>query len=169
MREVLRKAAIVGFGEAKFERRSKKSIVELCAEACVNAIRKVNIEKDEVDGLLASPSYLAEFGPDFMVKTATKISDYLGMKPRLSTTMTSGGVTIYNQLMFAVFAIASGYVDCVLCVGGGSLGGGRTSGSSRTPSLSFLTAPTSFPSTLCQRSGTCMSLGLPWSSWQVWL
>jgi acetyl-CoA acetyltransferase len=119
MKEVLDKVAIVSYGETKFERRSEKSIVELCAEACVEAIRKVGIDKKEIDGLLATPSYLAPPGINFELETASKIADYLGIKPRLATTMDAGGVSVYNQILMACWAIASGYVNFVLCVGGG--------------------------------------------------
>jgi acetyl-CoA acetyltransferase len=120
MKEVLNNVAIVSYGETKFERRSEKSVIELYAEACVEAIRKIGIDKKEIDGLLANPC--AVISPDsieFELETASKISDYLGIKPKLATTMETGAMTVYNQILMAAWAIASGYVKFVLCVGGG--------------------------------------------------
>ncbi len=121
---VLKEVAIVGWGEARFERSSDKSVVELCARACVEAIKQAGVTKKEIDGLLGCPAYLAPFGPNFEVETASKVNDYLGLKPKLSTTIDAGGVTVYNQILYAALAIASGYVNSVLCVSGGKFRAG---------------------------------------------
>jgi acetyl-CoA acetyltransferase len=123
-KDILKRVAIVGYGEAKFERRSEKSVVDLCADACVEAIKQSGIEKNEIDGLLGTPAYLAPQGPNFELEPTSKVSDYLGIRPKLSTTMDAGGVSAYNQMLFASLAIASGYVNTVLCVSGGKFRSG---------------------------------------------
>lgn len=120
----LKEVAIVGWGEAKFERRSDKSVVELCARASLEAIKQAGVPKEEIDGLLGCPAYLASLESNFEVDTASKVNDYLGLKPKLSTTVDAGGVTVYNQILYAALAIASGYANSVLCVSGGKFRAG---------------------------------------------
>lgn len=114
--DILKDVCIASYGESAFERRSEKSVTELCADACVEAIKRANLEKKDVDGLLAVPDYV---GPDCVMERASKVADYLGLRPKLMSTMDAGGVATYNQILYAAFAVATGYAKAVLCISGG--------------------------------------------------
>ncbi|MGQ9722301.1 MAG: thiolase family protein [Candidatus Jordarchaeum sp.] len=122
--------ALVSYGEVKFERKSEKSVTELCAESCKMAMDQAGIDKGDIDGLFCVPDYM---GPDFVGDRAAKVYDYLGIEPDLSSTMDAGGVATYNQIEFAMMAIASGKVKNVLCVSGGKFRAGYGTGVAAHP------------------------------------
>jgi acetyl-CoA acetyltransferase len=102
--------AIVGVGEAdEIGVVPGKSAVQLHAEAAANALAHANLGLADVDALFTC-------GLDFM--PSLMVSEYLGLRPRYSSSDSIGGSSFVAHVHEAVQAIGSGACDVALITHG---------------------------------------------------
>jgi acetyl-CoA acetyltransferase len=102
--------AIVGVGEAdEIGVVPGKSAVQLHAEAAANALAHANLSLGDVDALFTC-------GLDFM--PSLMVSEYLGLRPRYSSSDSIGGSSFVAHVHEAVRAIGSGACDVALITHG---------------------------------------------------
>lgn len=102
--------AIVGAAEAdEIGVVPGKSSVQMHAEAAANALASANLSLGEVDALFTC-------GLDFM--PSLLVSEYLGLRPRYSSSQSIGGSSFVAHVHEAVHAIRSGQCDVALVTHG---------------------------------------------------
>lgn len=85
-----------------------KSMIQLHAEAALNALRDAGIDKSEVDGILCARP------------TPTEVAHYLGITPRFVDGTAVGGCSFLIHVRHAAAAIASGLCHVALITHGES-------------------------------------------------
>lgn len=105
-----RDAAIVGYYETKFERRSGRSVYDIAGEAAAGALAAAGIQKQEVDGVAVSTS-LTGAGEPFW---SNRICDALGLVPRWCQTSDIGGASAIGGVARAALMIRDGWCSTVL-------------------------------------------------------
>jgi acetyl-CoA acetyltransferase len=102
--------AVVGAAEAdEIGVVSHKTAVQLHAEAAANALAHANLQLGDVDALFTC-------GLDFM--PSLMVSEYLGLRPRYSSSDSIGGSSFVAHIHEAVLAIQSGRCDVALITHG---------------------------------------------------
>lgn len=110
-----RRACIVGAAETTFTRDSTRSAVQLMAEAIDLAVADAGISLDSVDGLAVCTMSLPDDSPF--------LAEHLGLELGWVIKCDQGGASAVTSLIRAKHAIEAGYVDTVVCVGGGNRDG----------------------------------------------
>jgi acetyl-CoA acetyltransferase len=100
----LRDSAIVGFAETKIVEKSDVDVWELGAEVMESLLQTTGFEKDEIDGLILSPS-LTGAGNAFWSQTT---ADYLGLELDFAQTVDIGGCSPLGAIARGAAAIDAG-------------------------------------------------------------
>src|SRR5512139_524273 len=112
----MRDVAIIGAGMIPFGRRDEDTLMEMLAYASLKALDDAGLGDQSVDAV-----YVANMGAGMLQHQsaiASSLVDRLGLLPAAADTVengpASGGPAVKNGLL----AVASGYYDVVLVVGG---------------------------------------------------
>ena len=117
--------AIVGVGEAdEIGVVPTKSALDLHAEAASNALRHAGLELGDVDALFTCG---VDFTPTLLV------GDYLGIKPRYSSSDSIGGSSFVAHVHEAILAIQAGACELALITHGETRRSNRKRGVSPRP------------------------------------
>jgi acetyl-CoA acetyltransferase len=125
------KVAIVGVGESDIGRVPTMTGLGLNAQAARRALDETGLKPSDIDGVLTAYSFTE---PYFMLGSV--MCEYLGIKPRFSASISSGGGSPAIMLKHAAEAIASGQAETVLICAGEN----RATGQSREAALAALLA-----------------------------
>jgi acetyl-CoA acetyltransferase len=110
-------AAVAGVGETAVGRLPDTNSIELHVQAAQLAIEDAGIDKNEIDGLLTSGSFLND-----NIRHHIVIAEHLGIYCKtLCDTLRTGGQSWGHGLQLAQWAIAAGRCKAVLLVGGDTL------------------------------------------------
>ena len=125
MRHLNPRAALVGVGELKPQRRTEGiSTMEMLMKVSAEAIEDSGLASDEIDGLLVAP----QVGETPQHVPAT-VAEYFGMQPCMSNMVDLGGASGPGMIWRAAAAIAAGQCESVLCV----IGNHRNTPAPRSP------------------------------------
>lgn len=113
--------AIVGIGLSPVGKVPGRSPLWLAAAAAKQALADAGMQKNEIDGVLASPAMAAQFH-----RFSVAFSEYFGVRPTFSNTLQVSGATAATMFNIAAAAIHGGLAETVLVVGGDSLLSGLT-------------------------------------------
>lgn len=113
--------AIIGIGLSPVGKVPGRSPLWLAAAAAKQALTDAGIQKNEIDGVLASPAMAAQFH-----RFSVAFSEYFGVQPTFSNTLQVSGATAATMFNIAAAAIHGGLAETVLVVGGDSLLSGLT-------------------------------------------
>ncbi|MGB3447572.1 MAG: thiolase [Xanthobacteraceae bacterium] len=113
--------AIVGIGLSPVGKVPGRSPLWLAAAAAKQALADAGMQKNEIDGVLASPAMAAQFH-----RFSVAFSEYFGVQPTFSNTLQVSGATAATMFNIAAAAIHGGLAETVLVVGGDSLLSGLT-------------------------------------------
>lgn len=103
------KYVIAGIGHTAFGKLPGRSTLSLNTEACRNALRDANIEKDTVDALFVKvPTSAREF------MYGQKLAEAMGMRPRLGGAWDQGGAANVALIAHAIGAIETGQCEAAL-------------------------------------------------------
>lgn len=123
-----RAAVIAGVAEAdEVGRVPGKTIMQLQAEASVNALEDAHIDPDAVDGLFVQGSGFRE---RFHFPQVA-VGEYLGIEPTISSSNDMGGASAFGHLQYAKLAIESGKIDTALITYGSTNYSDRREGKSQ--------------------------------------
>jgi acetyl-CoA acetyltransferase len=103
--------AIAGYGSAPYEKRTKRTLFFILAEAGASALASADLSFSDVDGL-AICSF--ELPPDNAVTTA----EQFGLSPSWTYFGTAGSAGPVASIINAARAIESGHATTVLCIAG---------------------------------------------------
>jgi acetyl-CoA acetyltransferase len=122
----LDRVAIVGADESdEIGIVPHKGVLQLHAEAALNALEDAGIDKGEVDGLFTCGAGMS---------ASLQVAEYLGIEPRYTDSTAVGGSSFVIHVEHAAAAIASGLIDVALITHGQSgASGGRRPGAGRGP------------------------------------
>ena len=120
---------ITGTGEIDFEPVPGRTALELAAVAVLDALDEARLSPDDVDAFLTGYSLT-----DGHFMFADAAAEYIGLQPRLSFTVNSGGATGCMLVRNAAMAIRSGEAETVVVVWADN----RISGSTRWDAVSKL-------------------------------
>jgi len=107
-----RSIAIVGCADTKLVRRSGKTALELAGEVTETLLRSTGIERDRIDGLLATPANSEAYNPFWTRMRA----DSLGLSVGWAQVTDIGGASIIGNIMRGSAAVHAGICDMVLCI-----------------------------------------------------
>ena len=120
------RAAIAAAHEVPPGRYPEHDRLSIQEHVLAEFLRACPVPRDVVDGLLVCPAGMADGGTDVFVHE--RLTDVLGLAPRLAETMNVGGATYTVMVARAATAIATGQADAVLCVGAGKFPTVRSGG-----------------------------------------
>ena len=103
------RCVIAGIGHTAFGKLPGRDVVSLNVEACRNALADAGIEKSAVDAVFVKVPTSAH---QFMI--GQKVSEALGVTPRIGGAWDQGGAANITLLSFAVMAIEAGQCDVAL-------------------------------------------------------
>lgn len=115
------KVAIVGVGESDIGRVPHMSGLGLNAQAAKRALDDAGLKVSDIDGVLTAYSFTE---PYFMLGSV--MCEYLGIKPRFSASVVSGGASPAIMLKHAAEAIVSGQAETILVCAGENRATGLT-------------------------------------------
>lgn len=125
MRHLNPRAALVGIGELKPQRRTEGiTTMEMLMQVSAEAIEDSGLAPDEIDGLLVAP----QVGETPQHVPAT-VAEYFGMQPSMSNMVDLGGASGPGMIWRAAAAITAGQCESVLCV----IGNHRNTPAPRSP------------------------------------
>lgn len=105
-------SAIAGYGDAYSQQDDQKSSIELAFESTRKALDDASMKRDEIDGLLTGRRPIADQRPQWN----NIFANYMNIRPRYNTEVTSHGAGVGGTLKHAAAAINAGMADNVLCV-----------------------------------------------------
>lgn len=100
-----RKAAIVGAYECPDRKIPDKSMNQIQAEACREALAEAGLSIKDVDGVMSASGG----GFDTM-----NLAEYMGLNPKILDSTAVGGSSYLLHLLRAVSAIEAGQAECIL-------------------------------------------------------
>jgi acetyl-CoA acetyltransferase len=103
------KAAIVGIGASRFERRPEASVFQFAGDALNAALTDAGLEKGQIDGLIVQIG--SPRGADY-----DGIAETFGLAPRFCSQTWSHGRFAATVLTHAAMAVASGLATRVACI-----------------------------------------------------
>jgi acetyl-CoA acetyltransferase len=109
---VSRLAHVVGYGETPFTRDSPSGAVQLMADAIRLALADAHLTATDVDGLAVCTMTIPDDAPF--------LAEHLGFELGWVAMCDQGGAAAVTSVIRAKHAIEAGYVDTVVCVGGGN-------------------------------------------------
>ena len=107
------KAIISGVHDTKVGALPQSTCMSLHAEAGLGAIEDAGLKASDIDGLLTAYAFTS---PQLMLGSV--FAEYVGMKPRVSASISMGGVTAGLLVAQAVALVESGRCRHVLCLTG---------------------------------------------------
>lgn len=107
------KAIISGVHDTKMGALPESTCMTLHTEAGLGAIEDAGLKVSDIDGLLAAYSFTS---PQLMLGSV--FAEYVGMQPKVSASISMGGVTAGLQIAQAVALVESGMCRHVLCLTG---------------------------------------------------
>lgn len=111
-----RQIAIVGIGESDLGTVPDKDPMQLHAQAAKRALDDCGLTNRNVDGVLT-----AGIANQLILMHSTVVAEYLGIRPRFTTSMQIGGATHIQLVISAANAVHSGMADVVLIVAADSI------------------------------------------------
>ena len=100
---------IAGIGNTRYGRHPDRDTVSLNVEACRHALADAAVDKDAVDAVFVkTPSSAREF------MYGQKVSEALGLQPRIAGAWDQGGAANITLLTFAAMAIMAGQCEIAL-------------------------------------------------------
>jgi len=111
-----RQIAIVGIGESELGTVPDKGPMELHAQAAKRALEDCGLTNTDVDGVLT-----AGIANQLILMHSVMFAEYVGMRPRFTTTMQIGGATHIQLIISAANAIHCGMADVVLIAAADSI------------------------------------------------
>ena len=111
-----RQIAIVGIGESEIGTVPDKDPMELHAQAAKRALEDCGLTNTDVDGVLT-----AGIANQLILMHSVMFAEYVGMRPRFTTTMQIGGATHIQLIISAANAIHCGMADVVLIAAADSI------------------------------------------------
>ena len=112
----MRDVAIIGAGMIPFGRRYEDSLLDMLASASLKALDDAGLGNQSVDAL-----YVANVGGGILqhqTAIASSLADRLSLLPAAAETIENGPASGASAVKNGLFAVASGYYDTVLVVGG---------------------------------------------------
>jgi acetyl-CoA acetyltransferase len=104
--------AIVAYAEAKNVVRSNRDVWDFSGEILDGLLDRAGIERDEVDGIILSPSQTGSSTPFWVNSTL----DYLGLETHYSDTTDLGGCSSAAGVARAAAAIGAGLCEVVVLI-----------------------------------------------------
>ena len=116
----LRKVAIIGFGQSKFQyRRDDASYAELVQEAVLSTMEDAGTSIDDIEAVVFS------LAPDSLIGVGSAerwCVDAIGASNKPFMRINTGGSTGISSVQAGYYHIASGLYDCVLVAGADKVG-----------------------------------------------
>jgi acetyl-CoA C-acetyltransferase len=112
----MRDVAIIGAGMIQFGRRDEDSLLDMLAYASLNALDDAGLGDKSVDAV-----YVATMGAGILqhqTAVASALVDRLSLLPAAADTVENGPASGGSAVKNGLLAVASGYYDTVLVVGG---------------------------------------------------
>ncbi len=112
----MRDVAIIGVGMIPFGRRDEDTLMEMLAYASLKALDDAGLGDGTVDAV-----YLGNMGGGIIqhqTSIASSLVDRLSLLPAAAETVENGPASGGSALKNGLLAVASGYYDTVLVVGG---------------------------------------------------
>jgi acetyl-CoA C-acetyltransferase len=112
----MRDVAIIGAGMIPFGRRDEDSLLDMLAYASLNALDDAGLGDKSVDAV-----YVASMGAGILqhqTAVASALVDRLSLLPAAAETVENGPASGGSAVKNGLLAVASGYYDTVLVVGG---------------------------------------------------
>ncbi len=112
----MRNVAIIGAGMIPFGRRDEDTLLDMLAYAGLKALDDAGMGEKSVDAL-----YVANMGAGILqhqTAIASSLADRLSLLPAAADTVENGPASGASAIKNGVMAVASGYYDYVLVVGG---------------------------------------------------
>ena len=103
------KAAIIGVGASRFERRPEQSVMGLAGEALTHALADAGLEKAAIDGLIVQIG--SPRGADY-----DSVAQTLGLNPGFCSQTWAHGRFTATVLTHAAMAVATGMATRVACL-----------------------------------------------------
>jgi len=133
----MRNVAILGVGMTHFGRLEDDDIIDILSSASIRAIDDAGIDSKEIQAI-----YVANMGAGIMnhqTAIASALADNIALLPAAADTIENGPASGASAIKNGVLAVASGYFDFVLVVGGEKMRG--VSGWRATDFVATLTHP----------------------------
>ncbi len=134
----MRPVAIVGAGMIPFGRRDEDTLMDLLAYASLNALDDAGLGDKGVQAV-----YVANMGAGMLnhqTSVASALVDRLSLMPAAAEAIENGPASGASAIKNGMFAVASGYYDLVLVVGGEKMR--EVSGWRATDFVASMTHPT---------------------------
>jgi len=112
----MRKVAILGVGMIPFERRDEDSLVDMLSVAALNALDDAGVGDRPIDGVYVGNMAAGLFNHQTAVASA--LVDRLNLFPAAADSVENGPASGGSALKNGILAVASGYYDLVLVIGG---------------------------------------------------
>ncbi len=112
----MRDVAVIGIGMIPFGRRDEDTLLDMLAYASLHALDDAGLGDGSVDAL-----YVANMGGGIVqhqVAIASSLVDRLSLLPAAADTIENGPASGGSAVKNGLLAVASGYYDTVLVVGG---------------------------------------------------
>ena len=112
----MRNVAIIGAGMIQFGRRDEDGLMDMLAYASLNALEDADLGDKSVDAV-----YVATMGAGILqhqTAVASALVDRLSLLPAAADTVENGPASGGSAVKNGLLAVASGYYDTVLVVGG---------------------------------------------------
>ena len=112
----MRDVAIIGAGMIPFGRRDEDSLMDMLAYASLNALDDAGMSDQSVDA-----AYVSSMGAGILqhqTAVASALVDRLSLLPAAAETVENGPASGGSAVKNGMLAVASGYYDTVLVVGG---------------------------------------------------
>ena len=112
----MRDVAIIGAGMIRFGRRDEDGLMDMLAYASLNALDDAGLGDKSVDAV-----YVANMGAGILqhqTAVASALVDRLSLLPAAAETVENGPASGGSAVKNGLLAVASGYYDTVLVVGG---------------------------------------------------
>jgi acetyl-CoA acetyltransferase len=111
-----RQVAIVGIGESDLGIVPDKDPMQLHAQAAKRALEDCGLKNSDVDGVLTAGT-----ANRLILMHSVMVAEYLGIRPRFTTSMQIGGATQLQMVISAANAIHCGMADVVLIAAADSI------------------------------------------------
>lgn len=112
----MRKVAVLGVGMIPFGRYEQESLVEMLSSAALKAMDDAGIGERPIDAL-----YVGNMGAglfNHQTAIASALADHMSLLPAAADSVENGPASGGSALKNGVLAVASGFYDLVLVVGG---------------------------------------------------
>ena len=112
----MREVAVIGAGMIQFGRRDEDTLMDMLAWASLKALDDANLENGMVDAV-----YVGNMGGGMLQHQsaiASSLVDRLSLLPAAAETIENGPASGGSAIKNGLLAVASGYYDTVLVVGG---------------------------------------------------